>query len=52
MAVIVVEGGLWGGELGETKYSKVLRINLAVSDPEYKIVHKGKEIKKKEREHV
>jgi hypothetical protein len=42
MAVIVVEGVLWGGELGERKYSKVLSTNLAVSDPEYKIVHKKK----------
>jgi hypothetical protein len=34
-----------GRSVGGNKYSKVLRINLAVSDPEYKIVHKGKEIK-------
>jgi len=40
---------VWGRKTGGNKYSKVLRINLAVPDPEYKIVHKGKEIKTKER---
>jgi len=41
-----------GRRVGGNKYSKVLRTKLAVSDPEYKIFHKGKEIQKKEREYV
>jgi len=41
-----------GRRVGGNKYRTVLRIKLAVSDLEYKIVHKGKKIKKKEREYV
>jgi len=41
-----------GRRVGGNKYGKVLHTKLAVSDPEYKIFHKGKEIKKKEREYV
>lgn len=52
MAVIVGEGGGGEGELGGNKYRKFLRINLAVPDPEYKTVDKGKEIKRKGREDV